>query len=96
MTEYTTEAVRRRIEDYPEVFGDEFRVIEVPDRLAAARGRHATGETIFVARVVEETPDYLDVEDVYRVTLRNDAELYFVAKHWADGRLPRDAVSVVG
>jgi hypothetical protein len=101
-TGYDPETVRQKLDEFPELFGDDHRVLEIPDDAAAARGTHEDGETLFVARVVTDTASTVELDDVYRVTSRPTTTrsddpadaLYFVAKHWSNPAFDRDDVRV--
>jgi len=96
MTDYDVETVRAAVERFPELFGEGYRVVSIPDRIAAERAGHVPGETLFVAEVVEEGDEYLQLTDLYRATIPADAsEVYFVAKEWSDRRVPADEVTIV-
>ncbi|MFB6184480.1 MAG: hypothetical protein ABEI96_07995 [Haloarculaceae archaeon] len=98
---YDPETVRRKLDAFPELFADH-RVVEIPDAIAADRGTHEPGETLFVARVREVDESTIELADVYRVTERPDGtpgsepapHLYFVAKQWTDVRFDRADVQV--
>lgn len=98
--EYDPETVRAKVESAAELFDDDHRVVEIADVVAAERGTHESGETLFVARVHEVDATTVELTDVYRVSERPDGapgsapgtHLYFVAKHWSDGQFAREDV----
>ncbi|MDG5775287.1 hypothetical protein VB773_10380 [Haloarculaceae archaeon H-GB2-1] len=101
-TGYDPATVRQKLDAFPRLFGDDHRVVEIPDDSAAARGTHEPGETLFVARIVTATDAQVELDDVYRVTSRPDTTrsddpadaLYFVAKEWTDRTFDRDSVDL--